>query len=50
VKIGTVIGIDLSSQTGWNSETKLDYDFVRAGRLCGTDTYPGSAKRLVAKS
>lgn len=50
VKLSGVIGIDLSAKTGFNTSTKLTYWFTSAGRLCGTDTYPGSAQRLVAKA
>jgi hypothetical protein len=49
VKISAVLGIDLSTRTGWNTNTQLTYEFLASGRLCGTNAYPGAAKRLVAK-
>jgi hypothetical protein len=49
VKVGSVIGIDLTSRTGFASNASLRYDMLRSGRICGTDTYEGSAKRIVAK-
>jgi hypothetical protein len=48
-KIGAFIGIDLSTRTGFNTNTKIRFAFVNAGRLCGTNGYPPQAGRVVAK-
>jgi hypothetical protein len=48
-KLGSVVGIDLSSKTGFNSSTKISFTFATTGLLCGTDAYPPSASRVVAK-
>jgi hypothetical protein len=48
-KIGAFIGIDLSTRTGFNTNTKIRFTFVNAGRLCGTNGYPPQAARVVAK-
>jgi hypothetical protein len=45
VQIKSVIGIDLSSKTGFNANTKYTFRFTRAGRLCGSNsTYPNAAQ------
>lgn len=49
VKVSSVIGIDLSSRTGFASDASLRYDMIHNGRICGTNTYEGSAQRIVAK-
>jgi hypothetical protein len=49
VRLASVLGIDLSSRTGFDSATKVTYAFTAKGRLCGTNSYPGSAQRVVAK-
>ena len=48
-KIGSFIGIDLSTRTGFNSSTKITFTFVNTGRLCGSNGYPPQASRVVAK-
>jgi hypothetical protein len=48
-KIGSFIGIDLSTRTGFNTSTKITFTFVNAGRLCGSNGYPPQAARVVAK-
>jgi hypothetical protein len=48
-KIGSFIGIDLSTRTGFNASTKITFTFVNAGRLCGSNGYPPQAARVVAK-
>jgi hypothetical protein len=48
-KIGAFIGIDLSTRTGFNTNTKIRFTFINAGRLCGTNAYPPQAARVVAK-
>lgn len=50
-KLSGKIGIDLSSQTGYTTNSKIEYEFKTAGRLCGTHDKPnGSPKRLVMRS
>lgn len=48
-KIGSFIGIDLSTRTGFNTSTRITFTFVNAGRLCGSNGYPPQAARVVAK-
>jgi hypothetical protein len=48
-KLGSVIGIDLSSKTGFTSKAKIVFKWQRAGRLCGTNTYWPDANRVVGK-
>lgn len=40
--LNSVIGIDLSTRTGYSSEAKLHYTFSSAKRLCGQTGYPGN--------
>jgi hypothetical protein len=49
VHLGSVVGIDLTSRTGFDASTKLTFHWQRAGRLCGTNTFPPDAARVVAK-
>lgn len=49
VKLGSVIGIDLSTKTGFNANTKIKFNWINAGRLCGTNDYPPQAARVVGK-
>lgn len=50
-KLGGVIGIDLSSRTGYRTDAKIEYVFRTAGRLCGTHDLPnGTPRRLVMRS
>ena len=49
MKMGSQIGIDLSSRTGWTSAAKLRYDFTRASKACGNNNPPPSAARVVVK-
>jgi hypothetical protein len=44
-----VIGIDLSSKTGFTANTKIKFTWVNAGRLCGTNAFPPQAARVVGK-
>lgn len=37
VKIASVIGIDLSGRTGFNTKTKISFTFSSVGSLCGTN-------------
>lgn len=43
------LGINLSAQTGFSTNTSLNYTFAATKQLCGTNAYPPSASRLVAK-
>jgi hypothetical protein len=47
--LGSDIGISLTSQTGFDSKTKLRFDFASKKKLCGTNALPPTAARLVAK-
>lgn len=38
VKLGSVIGIDLSGKTGFNSKSKISFRFTSKGSLCGTNS------------
>lgn len=50
VKLGAVVGIDLSSRTGYTTTASIKHDFVNSGQLCGTHDYPGGTPaRLVGK-
>jgi len=37
VKVSSVIGIDLSGRTGFNTKTKIKHVFTKKGYLCGTN-------------
>lgn len=47
--LGSDIGINLTSQSGFNAKTKLRYDFTANRKLCGTNAIPSKAARLVSK-
>lgn len=47
--VASDIGINLSSQSGFNTKTKLRFDFAAAKQLCGTNDTPNFASRVVAK-
>jgi len=49
VKIKSVIGIDLSAKTGFDSTTWYEFVFSKAGRLCGSNTTYPSAAQVVGK-
>lgn len=49
VYLSAYIGANLSARTGFNTLTAHKYDFVSAGRLCGTNAMPPDAARLVGK-
>ncbi|HEV8065391.1 MAG TPA: hypothetical protein VGP46_11190 [Acidimicrobiales bacterium] len=38
--LGNVLGLNLSTQTGYSSSTSLDYQFSQSHHLCGTENYP----------
>jgi hypothetical protein len=48
VSIKSVVGIDLSSQTGYSREATLDINFAEGGhRLCGRGDFPGGTPYLL---
>lgn len=48
--LAPVIGIDLSSKSGYSSSVSVKYEFSASRQLCGRDDYPGGTPiRLVAK-
>lgn len=49
MRLGSFVGIDLTSRTGFNTQTKLTFNWLRAGKLCGSNDYPPTAARVVAK-
>lgn len=49
--VSGAIGIDLSSRTGYSTQTQATFKFTYARKLCGTNALPGgSPGRLVAKT
>jgi hypothetical protein len=49
VKISALIGVDLSSTTGFTTSAGQKWTFKANGKLCGTNDYPFSARTIVAK-
>jgi hypothetical protein len=49
VKISGIIGVDLSSTTGFTTLAAQKWTFRANGRLCGTNAYPFQARTIVAK-
>jgi len=49
VRISAVIGVDLSSTTGFTTKAAQKWTFRSNGRLCGTNAYPFEARTIVAK-
>jgi hypothetical protein len=49
VKISGIIGVDLSSTTGFTTQAAQKWTFRANGRLCGTNAYPFQARTIVAK-
>jgi hypothetical protein len=49
VRIAAVIGVDLSSTTGFTTRAAQKWTFRANGRLCGTNAYPFEARTIVAK-
>jgi hypothetical protein len=49
LKISSVIGIDLSTQTGFNTSTGITHVYSSAGQLCGSDHNWSDAARIVGK-
>ena len=51
--VSAAIGIDLSSQSGYTSSSKVSFSFSSTRHLCGTTDYPGADKNsglLVGKA
>jgi hypothetical protein len=44
-----VIGVSLSSKTGWFQQSKISSYFNTYGTLCGTSAYPPDAECVVGK-
>jgi hypothetical protein len=49
VRISGIIGVDLSSSTGFTTKAAQKWTFRANGRLCGTNAYPFQARTIVAK-
>lgn len=49
VRISGIIGVDLSSTTGFTSKAAQKWTFRANGKLCGTNAYPFQARTIVAK-
>jgi hypothetical protein len=49
LEISGVIGIDLSTRTGFSRETRIVHEFFRAGQICGTNGFWESAARIVGR-
>ncbi len=43
------VGIDFSTRTGFTTDAKIKWTFVNNGLLCGSNTYPTQAARVVGK-
>jgi hypothetical protein len=48
LKVGAV-GVELSTSTGFNQNTKISFSFVNNGKLCGSNTSWPYAARVVGK-
>ncbi len=49
LKVASVIGIDMSSSTGFNNSSRIVFTWQRAGHLCGTNSTWPNAARVVGK-
>ena len=49
VKMDGIIGVDLSSTTGFTTKAAQKWTFTADGRLCGTNAYPFQARTTVGK-
>jgi hypothetical protein len=49
VRISALIGVDLSSTTGFTTKAAQKWTFKSNGKLCGTNGYPFDARTIVAK-
>jgi hypothetical protein len=47
VSMGTVIGINLSAQTGYDHDASVEYDFAHTHSLCGKKDNPGGSPGLL---
>ena len=51
VKLGGIIGIEVSARTGYESDARLFFDFNKKRKLCGQYADPGGpAKTLVVRA
>lgn len=49
LNVGSLIGINLTAKTGWNSKTVVTFKFSKSMQLCGASGRPGGdARRLKA--
>jgi hypothetical protein len=49
VRISGIIGVDLSTTTGFTTKAAQKWTFLSSGRLCGTNDYPFQARTTVGK-
>lgn len=49
VRISGIIGVDLSTTTGFTTKAAQQWTFLSNGRLCGTNDYPFQARTTVGK-
>jgi hypothetical protein len=49
LKISSVLGIDLSLKTGFNTSTRIIHRFTSVGSLCGSDASWPNASRIVGR-
>jgi hypothetical protein len=49
VRISGIIGVDLSTTTGFTTKAAQQWTFLSSGRLCGTNDYPFQARTTVGK-
>ncbi|MBB1245779.1 hypothetical protein GL263_19785 [Streptomyces durbertensis] len=47
VKLDDVIGVDLTSQSGYTRSSSLKFEFPKAAQLCGTKGLPGNSPGLL---
>jgi len=47
VSITKAIGVNLSTQTGYDSNASLAYHFSKTHDVCGTNDYPGGTPRRI---
>jgi hypothetical protein len=50
VDLQSVIGLSVSSTTGWFRQSKISFYFNTHGPLWGTNAYPPDAERVVGKA
>jgi hypothetical protein len=49
LEISGLIGIDLSTRTGFSTQTRIVHEFFRAGQICGTNDFWERAARIVGR-